>query len=202
MSNEEKTHDWKYTWMAIIIVLVFSFLISAFCYIAYSPKSKFKPTATVQPIIDHKQNMIDSLLLTVNRLVESVNSSKQSIIIQRDGFTNTYQSSLQNSPEICLPIVKTMYRQAMQMDSTNQTIIRKQDSTLLNYSKVVGEYSDIMALQKFQIQQKTDSINQLKELQKIDRKLARRERIKQTLTKIGLSTLSFGAGYGTSKIIP
>lgn len=187
-----------------LIALVGVVIISAigFSECERSVKNETKPTATVQPIIDHKQNMIDSLLLTVNRLVATTNSSKQSIIIQRDGFANTYQNQLQNSPEVCIPIIKTMYRQAMQMDSTNQTIIRKQDSTLLNYSKVVGEYSDIMALQKFQMQQKTDSINQLKEIQKTDRKLARRERIKQTLTKIGLSTLSFGAGYGTGKIIP
>lgn len=165
-------------------------------------KKKALPEATVQPLIDHKQNMIDSLLGTVNRLVNSINSSKQSIVIQREGFQAAYQNSLQASPEICLPTIKTMYRQAMQMDSTSQRVIKKQDSTILNYSRVVGEYSDIMALQKFQMQQKSDSIAQLQEQKKIDRKLVRREKVKEALKKVGLSVLSFGAGYGTGKILP
>lgn len=165
-------------------------------------KKKPTPQATVQPIIDQKQNMIDSLLVTVNRMIASTNSSKQSIIIQREGFTNNYQHALETSPEICLPTIKIMYRQAMQMDSTSQRVIRKQDSTILSYSRVVGEYSDVMALQKFQIQQKSDSIVQLQEQKKLDKRLARREKVKQVLTKVGLSVFSFGAGYGAGKIIP
>lgn len=164
--------------------------------------SESKPTATVQPIIDNKQQMVDSLLVMVNRLVASTNGSKQSIIIQREDFRTGYEGALQTSPDVCVPIIKTMYRQAVKMDSTSQAVIRRQDSTIVAYSHAVGEMTDIVALQKFQIQQKTDSLAANREEKKLAKKATRNAKIKTVLEKIGIAVLNFGAGFGAGKIIP
>lgn len=185
---------------SIVAVLIVAFMVFYKC--DKKPYNEIKQTATVQPLIDQKQNLVDSLLLTVNRLVASINSSKQSIVIQRDGFQTAYQNSLQTSPDVCLPVINVMYKQAMRLDSTSQVVIKKQDSTIVNQSKALNEQKDISDLQKFQLQQKADSIAGLLDINKQDKRTSKNQKIKNFFEKLGLSVLSFGAGYGTGKVLP
>lgn len=187
---------------ASIAVVVVSCMVFYKCQEKPYNDSKSKPTATVQPIIDQKQRMVDSLLATVNRLVSSMNNSKQSIIIERGNFQNGYEGALQSSPDVCLPTIKTMYQQAMKMDSVSQVVIRKQDSTIVAYSKTVNEQKDVISLKTFQIQQKTDSLAWAREEKKLTAKATRRERIVAKLEKVGIAILNFGAGFGAGKVIP
>lgn len=203
MNNTEKKHNWKYTIFAILIVFGFCGMIYMFTNaIIQDKKKETKPTATVQPIIDHKQQMVDSLLVMVNRLVASTNGSKQSIIIQREDFRTGYEGALQTSPDVCVPTIKTMYRQAMKMDSTSQAVIRRQDSTIVGYSNAVGQMTDIVALQKFQLQQKADSIAGLKDEKKLTAKANKKERRKQIFRNVLTNAGSFGLGFLGGKIIP
>lgn len=202
MSNEKDNYKKVFLVLAAIVI----FVGLAACLGVYlerdSDKTTYKPKATVQPLIDQKEKNFDSLLLIVNRLVNSINTSKQSIIIQREGFTNNYQQALETSPDVCLPTIKQMYRMAMSMDSSNAVVIRKQDSTIVTQSKAISEKSDVVSLQKFQLQQKTDSIAQLQEGKKATAKANKRQRIKQVLKNVVYNVFSFGAGYGAGKITP
>lgn len=166
----------------------------------YNPEVENKPSskATVQPIIDKKQSNVDSLLAIILNRLKGLESSKNAAQTIRIDLGKAYQQSVQDAPDTCKFYINSIYKDCNRLDSTNKVIIHKQDSSLSDYSKTVGEQADIISLTRYQLQNARDSVYYLYE--EIHPK--GKKKFIRIINKAGEKILIFLAGVGAGKAIP
>lgn len=168
---------------------------------------KEKPILTgndsmIQSMIDSKNAVINTLLAKIGAKDSIISKGKDTVVVYRTRLVRAKDNAIAQAPDTCRPYIDSVYAACHRLDSTNQVVIRNQDTTINSYVVSVNNYQDVVRMIRYQMQQKRDSIAAYQEINRDLSKQNKKEVRNGNLKTAGGTLLGVLLGVITGRAVP
>lgn len=174
-----------------ILIVILSFIMKD-C--EHKPNLVLTPNDSINSIIEDKQVVIDMLVENNKAIRLQIDSLKEVKPIYIKGKVRIKDSLIFVSDSDCVRNLTVLYNECQKVDSVNNAIISNQETHIMNDSQIIGNLTDIIAIQKHRIS--TDSV----EIEYLNLTVKKEKRKGKLRTILG-SAIGVLTGIGISKII-
>lgn len=173
-----------------ILIVILSFIMKD-C--EHKPNLVLTPNDSINTAIAEKEQIIDYIKndnANLKAKIDSLKTLKPKVIVRY----KTVYDSLLIVDTMCVQALNTLHNEHSKVDSVNNAIISNQETHIMNDSQIIGNLTDIIAIQKHRIS--TDSV----EIEYLNLTVKKEKRKGKLRTILG-SAIGVLTGIGISKII-
>jgi len=131
----------------LVLITAASFYVR---YCSHKPNVVLTPTNQLDELIESKEQ-INEVLLSNNKSlrlqIDSLKSLKPKVIVRY----KTVYDSLLVIDSACYKSLVILYNECQKVDSVNNAIITNQENHIINDSHVIGNLTDIVAMQRYKL---------------------------------------------------